>query len=99
MILNCDKNIINGLSYKFAKALRNIKTSIVASPNIEEYGINFIGSKFKVLEILEPLILEEDTHVLKPFFDMKEKVFTIVDKWNHTQIYGMLNLSSSHNLK
>ena len=88
--MNCDENLINGITYKYSNVLSHIKKSIIASPNIKEYGINFIGRQSIVLEVLKTLIIKGNTNVLEPFFDLEEKVFSVVDKWNHTQIFGML---------
>ena len=86
LILNCDKSLINGISSKLTFALQNKKGSLVASPNIDDFGINLIGTKVHILEVLKSLVLEENISVLSPFFDHKEKFFAFVDKWNHTQI-------------
>ena len=86
LILNCDKSLINGISSKLIYALQNKKGSLVASPNIDDLGINLIGTKVHILEVLKSLVLEENTSILVPFFDHKEKFFAFVDKWNHTQI-------------
>ena len=86
LILNCDKSLINGISSKVTYALQHKKGSLVASPNIDDFGINLIGTKVQILKVLKSLVLGENTSVLSPFFDHKEKFFAFVDKWNHTQI-------------
>ena len=93
IILNSDKNVINGMSYKFTNLKKSMERSIVISPNIGKYGMNIIGTRCHVLEVLEFLILEENMNVLQPFFDCEEKFFADVDKWNHAQIFGIF---SSH---
>ena len=93
IILNSDKNVINGMSYKFTNLKKSMERSIVISPNIGKYGMNIIGTRYHVLEVLEYLILEENMNVLQPFFDSEEKLFADVDKWNHAQIFGIF---SSH---
>ena len=80
------------MSYNFTNSRKNIR-SIVISPNIGKYGMNIIGTKHHVLEVLEYLIYGENMNILQPYFDSEEKLFADVDKWNHTQIVG---ISSSH---
>ena len=76
---------------KFVVTLTSTKESLIASRNIEEFGINLIGSQLHVLEILKPLILEENLNVLEPFLDYGETVFATIDNWNLTEIYGLYN--------
>ena len=80
------------MSYNFTNSRKSIR-SIVISPNIGKYGMNIIGTRHHVLEVLEYLILGENMNMLQPFFDSEEKLFADVDKWNHTQIVGIF---SSH---
>ena len=90
LILNCDSSLINGISSKVTHALRFRIESLVASTNIDDFGINLIGTKQQILKVLKSLILEENTSILSPFLDHKEKFFAFVDKWNHTQISGKI---------
>ena len=80
------------MSYNFTNSRKSIR-SIVISPNIGKYGMNIIGTRHHVLEVLEYLILGENMNMLQPFFDSEEKLFADVDKWDHTQIVGIF---SSH---
>ena len=77
------------MSYNFTTS----RKSIVISPNIGKYGMNIIGTRHHVLEVLEYLIYGENMNILQPYFDSEEKLFADVDKWNHTQIVGKF---SSH---
>ena len=90
VILNCDKNLVNGMSYKFANALKDNPKSLVASQNVKEFGVNLIGSQFHVLEILEPLILNENKNELQPYLDKKGKYFGLLDECKHTLIFGKI---------
>ena len=74
---------------KFVLALTSTKESMIVSRNMEEFGINLIGSQLHVLEIIKPLILEENLNVLEPFLDYKENFFATLENWNLTEIYGL----------
>ena len=74
---------------KFVLTLTSTKESLIASRNMEEFGINLIGSQLHVLEIIKPLILEENLNVLEPFLDYKENFFATLENWNLTEIYGL----------
>ena len=74
---------------KFVLKLTSTKESLIASRNMEEFGINLIGSQLHVLEILKPLILEENLNVLEPYLDYGENVYATIGNWNLTEIYGL----------
>ena len=76
------------MNLKFIQTLKNSQRPLLASRNIEKFGINVIGSQVHLKEILESLILDENLTVLEPFLDQNEMTFTNVDKWNHSQIFG-----------
>ena len=74
---------------KFVLTLTSTKESLIASRNMEEFGINLIGSQLHVLEIIKSLILEENLNVLEPFLDYKENFFATLENWNLTEIHGL----------
>ena len=76
------------MNLKFIQAMKNSHQPLLASRNIDKFGINLIGSPVQLKEILDSLILEENLDVLEPFFEQNEDTFTNVDKWNHSQISG-----------
>ena len=76
------------MNWKFIQAMKNSHQPLLASRNIDKFGINLIGSPVQLKEILDSLILEENLDVLEPFFEPYEDTFTNVDKWNHSQISG-----------
>ena len=76
--------------FKFIDYMRthHQEKSLFVYSNIEKFGINLFGDQLKVLEILAPLTLDEDVNVIEPFLDHNENMFSLVDVWKHTQIYG-----------
>ena len=87
MILNCDTSIINGMSIKFIDYMKNQEKLVFVYSNIEKFGVNLFGSKLKVLDILEPLTLE-NLNAIGPFLDHDENMFSLVDVWKYAQIHG-----------
>ena len=88
MILNCDTSIINGMSIKFIDSIKNQENLLFVYSDIENFGVNLFGNKLKVLEILEPLTLDENLNAIEPFLDHDENMFSLVDVWKYTQIHG-----------
>ena len=76
------------MTFKFIQTLKNSEQPLLASRNIEKFGINLIGGQVHLKEILESLILDENLTVLEPFLDQNEMTFTNVDNWNHSRIFG-----------
>ena len=89
IIINCETSIINGVSFKFIDSMmKNQEKLVFVYSNIEKFGINLIGNQLNVLEILKPFTLDDDISVIQPFHHHNENMFSLVDNWKHTQIYG-----------
>ena len=76
------------MSIKFIDHIKNQEKLVFVYSNIEKFGVNLFGNKLKVLEILEPLTLDKNLNDIEPFLDHDENMFSLVDVWKHTQIYG-----------
>ena len=76
------------MSIKFIDSIKNQEKLVLVYSNIEKFGVNLFGNKLKVLEILEPLTLDENLNAIEPFLDHDENMFSLVDVWKYTQIHG-----------
>ena len=77
------------MSFKFIDSMmKNQEKLVFVYSNIEKFGINLIGNQLNVLEILKPFTLDDDISVIQPFHHHNENMFSLVDDWKHTQIYG-----------
>ena len=79
---------MNGVTFKFIDYMKTQENLLFVYSNIEKFGLHLFGNQLKVLEILEPLVLDEDVNVVEPYLDHNENKFSLVDVWKHSQIYG-----------
>ena len=68
--------------------MKNQEKLVFVYSNVEKFGVNLFGNQANVLEILEPLTLDENLNAIEPFLDHDENTFSLIDDWKHTQIHG-----------
>ena len=92
VLLNSDYNLINGVQKAIINKLHKSNLGLIASQNIQKFGVNIVGSYVSMIDIIKPIILDQNYNILQPYIDRTDEIFSNVDMWNVEQIYGKLYL-------
>ena len=93
VLLNSDYNLINGVQKAIINKLHKSNLGIIASQNVEKFGVNIVGSYLSMIDIIKPIILDQNYNILQPFIDHTDEIFSNVDLWKVKQIFGKFSLS------
>ena len=94
VLLNSDYNLINGVQKAIINKLHKSNLGLIASQNIQKFGVNIVGSYLSMIDIIKPIILDQNYNILQPYIDRTDEIFSNVDMWNVEQIYGKLYLKN-----
>ena len=93
VLLNSDYNLINGVQKAIINKLHKSNLGLFASQNVEKFGVNIVGSYLTMIDIIKPIILDQNYNILQPYIDLTDEIFSNVDMWNVEQIFGKLCLN------
>ena len=89
-LLNCDYNLINGVEASIIHSMKKLDMDLIASKNFQTFGVNIIGSQLSIMDIIKPLIMEQNMEILEPYFDYTDEMFSNVDNWKSNQMFSKL---------
>ena len=92
VLLNSDYNLINGVQKTIINKLHKSNLGLIASQNIQKFGVNIVGSYLSMIDFIKPIILDQNYNILQPYIDRTDEIFSNVDMWNVEQIYGKFYL-------
>ena len=90
VLLNCDYNLINGVEASILHLMKKLDVDLIASQNFQKFGVNIIGSQLSIMDIIKPLILDENKEILEPYLDFTDEMFSNVDIWESNQMFSKL---------
>ena len=88
IIINSDYNFINGVQINILEKFKQLSEMIICSPNPNDFGINLIGNKFAISDILKEVILFQNLKSIETYMDHSNEVFSNVDVWNDKKVEG-----------
>ena len=90
VLLNCDYNLINGVEASIIHSMKKLDVDLIASQNFQKFGVNIIGSQLSIMDIIKPLIMDENKEILEPYLDFTDEMFSNVDIWESNQMVSKL---------
>ena len=86
IIINSNYNFINGVQINILEKFKQLNEIIIFSPNPNDFGINLIGSKLAISDILKEVILFQNLRSIETYMDHSNEVFSNVDVWNDKKV-------------